>query len=60
MVQVVLEVDVLVVVDGYADETTRTCRVNEWLLLVGGADERGVATELLDGLAVGWAELHFG
>ena len=60
MVHIVLEVDVLVVLDGYTHETSATCGVNEWFLLIGGTYKRGVATELLDGLAVGWAELHFG
>ena len=56
MVEIVLEIDVSC--DAHTDETTRTCWVNEGLHLVGCADERGIATELLDGLAVRRAELH--
>ena len=51
MVQIVGKVDVLAFRDAYADEPARTCWVNQWLQLVGGADERGVAAILLDGLS---------
>ena len=47
VVEVVLEVDVLARSDAHADETSRTCGIHQRFLLVGGADKRGVAPELL-------------
>ena len=58
MVKIILEVDVLVVGDAHADETARTSGIHQGLLLVRGANERGVSAELLDGLAIGRTELH--
>ena len=58
VVQGVLEVDD--VGHLHADEAARAGGVGEGFLLVGGAYERGVASVLLVGLAVGWAELHVG
>ena len=43
MIEVVLEVDVLAVLDFHTDETSRTRRVHQGLLLVGRSDERGVS-----------------
>ena len=60
MIQIVLEVDVLAVLDGYTHETSATRGVNERFLLIGSTYKRGVATELFDGFAVGRTELHFG
>lgn len=56
MVEVVFEVDVASAL--HTDEPSAARGVHQWLHLVGGADERGVALILSDGLAVGWAELH--
>ena len=58
MIQTVCKIDVLASGNAYADETARTRRVHQWLLLVGGTNERGVASVLLDGLAVRRTELH--
>ena len=58
MVQVVCEIDVLASRNAHADESTRTCGVYQRLRLVGGTNERGIATILLDGLAIRRTELH--
>ena len=58
MVDVVCKVDVLAAWDAHADESALTRRIHQRLHLVGGADERGVAAILFDGLAVGRTELH--
>ena len=56
MVDGVAEVDVAS--HPHTDEPPRTRRIHQGLLLIGGADERGVAAILLDGLAIGRTELH--
>ena len=56
MVQIVLEINVAIYTD--TDETARASRIDKGFQLVGGAYERGVATILLDGLAVWRTELH--
>ena len=58
MVEVVRIVDVLSYGNTHADKPSRTRRVHQRLHLVGGADKRGVATVLLDGLAVWRTEFH--
>ena len=58
MIEVVIEIDVARHAD--AGETPRTRGIDEGLLLVGGADERGIAAILLDGLAVRRTELDIG
>ena len=59
MVDRILKVDVLAVGDAHADKATASRGIHQRLLLVRGADERCIAAELLDGLAVGRTELHF-
>lgn len=44
----------------HADETAIARRIGKGAALVGGGDERGVALELLDVLAVGPLDLHAG
>ena len=39
MIKIVFEIDVLAALNLDTDETSRTCGVDKWLLLVGGADE---------------------
>ncbi len=52
---IVLEVDVAI--DSDADKTAASRRIHQRLHLVCGSDERGIAPELFDGLAVGRTEL---
>ena len=58
MVEIVCKIDVLASWNAYADEAARTRGINQRLLLVGGADKRGVASILFDGLAIRRTELH--
>ena len=58
MVDGVAEVDVARYL--YTDETAAACGVCQWLGLVGGSDERGIAAILSDGFAVGGTELDVG
>ena len=58
MVEIIRKVDVLTCRNTHTDEPSRTRGIHQWLLLIGGADERGIASILLDGLTVGRAELH--
>ena len=56
--EIVLEVDVLARRDAHTDKASAARGIHQRLLLVGGADKRGITPELLDGLAVGRTELH--
>ena len=60
MFEIIRKVDVLACRNAHADETSRTRGIHQWLLLIGGADERGITTILLDGFAVGRTELDVG
>ena len=60
MVQRVVEVDAAPVGYVHTDEAAASRGVRQGLLLVGGANERGVAAIELDGLAIGRTELHVG
>ena len=53
-------VEVDVAIDAHTDETARAGGIDEWHRLVGGADERGIATAHGVGLAVGWAIAQIG
>ena len=53
-----LEVDVSL--SNHTDETARAAGVNEWCLVVGGANERRIATMAAIGLAVWWAVFQIG
>ena len=56
MIEIILEIDIAIYT--HTDESTTSRWIDEGFQLVGGTNKRGVATILLDGLAVRWTELH--
>ena len=58
MIQIVSKIDSLASRNAHTDKSAGACRINQRLQLIGGTYERGIATILLDSLAIRRTELH--